>query len=124
MKNKETQLNKTYIIIAVIIGVAILGYGILNFVSKEKDRQLEQLKLQQGQTNEQLKIQANQEALKSCFQKAEDRFARLRDINSVSAPKPSYPDARKMNNNEVADSIDKTLEDDKALCAKLYGKQQ
>ncbi len=122
MKNNKTQLNKTYIIIAVIVGVAILGFGILNFVSKEKDRQLEQLKLQQGQTTEQMKIKANQDALKNCLQEAEDKFTRLMDTNSIPAPLPSYPDTRQWNNNEVANSTQKTLEGDKALCAKLYGK--
>jgi len=121
MAKQENQINKTYVIVAIIIGLAILGFGALNYLSAEKDRQLEQLRLQQGQKNGQLKLQTNQEALKNCLQKAEDKFARLRDLNSTSAPKPNYPDAHQWNNNEVAISTQKTLEDDKTLCAKLYG---
>lgn len=36
MKIKANQLNVTYIIITVIVGIAILGFGILNFISVEK----------------------------------------------------------------------------------------
>jgi len=111
MKNKETQLNKTYIIIAVIIGVAVLGFGILNFVSKEKDRQLEQSK-----------TQANQKALQSCLQTAQSEFKDIQRLNSYPDPQPSYPDARTWNNGEIRNNIIKKLEDEKALCAKLYGK--
>ena len=123
MKNKEAQFNKTYIIIAVIIGIAVLVFGVLNFISQERNRQLEQSKLQQGQTIEQLKIKANQEALNSCLKKAEDEFHRVLEINSTPARKPDHPDARQWNNNEVADSTQKTLDTDRALCAKLYGAQ-
>lgn len=70
MKNKGDQRNKTYIIIAVIIGVAVLSYGILNFVSKEKDRQLEQVRydLKQKQIQEQkAKEQEKQTAKEECL---------------------------------------------------------
>ena len=122
MKNNKSKLNGTYIIIAVIIGVAILGFGILNFVSKEKDRQLEQSKLQQGQTIEQSKIRANQESLQKCMQTAQSEFKDIQRLNSYPDPQPSYPDARTWNNGEIRNNIIKKLEDEKALCAKLYGK--
>ena len=123
MKNNKSKLNGTYIIIAVIIGVAILGFGILNFVSKEKDRQLEQSKLQQGQTIEQSKIRANQESLQKCMQTAQSEFKDIQRLNSYPDPQPSYPDARTWNNGEIRNNIIKKLEDEKALCAKLYGTQ-
>lgn len=78
MKNNKTQLNKTYIIIAVIIGIVILGYDALNFLSREKDRQLEQSKLQRiKQEQDQAKQDQTQakQALDICLATAETNYS-------------------------------------------------
>jgi hypothetical protein len=48
-KKENNQINWTYIVIAIIIAVAILGLGAMSYVSSEKNRQIEQIKLRQAQ---------------------------------------------------------------------------
>jgi type II secretory pathway pseudopilin PulG len=44
-KKKSSELNQTYIVIAVIIGLAILGYGYLNFQAKQNELGVKQNQL-------------------------------------------------------------------------------
>lgn len=57
------ELNFTYIIIAVVIALAILGFGAMNFISSQKNQQIEQMKLQQSQQSQQnMQNQTKQQA--------------------------------------------------------------
>ncbi len=80
-KNLFQQLNLTHIIIAIIVAAAVLGFGAMNYISSEKNRQLQQLKiLQENEAkNQQLKQTENektskQEALDSCLTDARDTY--------------------------------------------------
>lgn len=126
-ESQNKQLNVTYIIIALIIGGAIIGFGYLNYMTGEKNREMEQLKLdhaqqaqQQAKDQEQSKTLSNQKSLRTCLQNAQSEFDRLLQLNSYSNPQLNYPDARTWNSTEIKDSTQKKLQDDKVLCAKFY----
>ena len=38
----NTEINLTYIIVALILGLAIFGYSLVGYVNKERDRSLAQ----------------------------------------------------------------------------------
>lgn len=59
-----TSINKTYIWVAIIIGAAIIGYGMLNFISKENERNNQAT---QARANEYLR----QTQIDKCFADAE-----------------------------------------------------
>lgn len=171
------QLNFTYIIIAVVIALAIVGFGAMNFISSQKNQQIEQMKIQQSQLEQQNKldlqkqqVEQNQQEqttrkqkLDACLSDAFSSYSetwysnckslgRLTD-NCISLHDMTFEDYAKQNNipsmtedstkywaawtdfykkrndcscllpTSNADSYNKTLADDKALCAKLYGTQ-
>jgi|GEM_PF-7024937 len=47
--NKSSSLNLTYVVIAAIIGFAILGYGFLNYQTKQGELKIKQDELQMKQ---------------------------------------------------------------------------
>lgn len=115
--NNKNQINITYIIIAIIIGVAIIGFGVLNYISDEKNREVEQSKIDQTQ----LKTQLNKNSLEECLLQAEKEYDSSFELNSSPNPQEGYPNARKWNSVQIRDNTIKKLQDDKTLCAKLYG---
>lgn len=68
-EKKFSQVNLTYIIIAVIIAIAILGFGGLNYISSERNRQIEQMKLQQEQQQTQQQQEQKTQQLEQAKQK-------------------------------------------------------
>ena len=122
MIDNKSQLNKTYIIIAVIIGLAILGFGILNYMSEQKNRELEQMKIKETQTLEKAKIEQENLVKKqqdfkytSCLdQAADDHEAdwkfKVKQVNPSKDTLPKY----------VADVVDGDYKAAQELCIKLY----
>jgi len=55
MTKKQNDISKTYIIIATIIGLAILGYGYMNYSAKmkvlESDKQAKELEIKKEKDN-------------------------------------------------------------------------
>ncbi len=113
-KSDKNPINKTYIWVAVIIGAAILGYGFLNYTSKENER-TNQAEIQ---SKDKLERSVN---LNKCLNDAKNEFTRLQELNSEADPKPNYPDARRWNSVEIREATTERLEKAKELCAKLYG---
>lgn len=113
-KSDKSSINKTYVWVAIIIGAAIFGYGLLNFISKENERTNQS----EIQRKEQLERSMN---LNKCLDKAQEDFGKLMELNSKPNPQPGYPDARKWNSAEISESTQAQLEKTKELCAKLYG---
>jgi len=56
MTNTQNNMSKTYIIIAAIIGFAILGYGLMNYTAKmkvlETDKQAKELEIKKEKDKE------------------------------------------------------------------------
>ena len=111
---KKQDMSKTYIIIAIIIGVAILGYGFMNYSAKmkvlEADKQAKQDKILEESSKE-LK-------LKMCNIDANDDY--VSDWNSQckafgkkdNCTLPQYS----------ADNVEGRKEKALDNCIKLYGK--
>lgn len=128
--NDGSQLNKTYIIIAIIIGIAILGFGTLNFITQNRNCELDQAKielektkLKQMETKELMEVQANKADLDKCLAAAQLDFDDTFRLNSYADPQPNYPTARTWDSADLEESTMKKLQDDKTLCARLYGSQ-
>lgn len=113
-KSDKSFINKTYVWVAIIIGAAIFGYGLLNFISKENERTNQS----EIQRKEQLEKSMN---LNKCLDKAQERFMGLLELNSKPNPQPGYPDARTWDSAEISEATTAELEKAKELCAKLYG---
>ncbi|HEX8931568.1 MAG TPA: hypothetical protein VF810_00255 [Patescibacteria group bacterium] len=157
----KPQLNVTYIIIASILGLAILGYGFLNYLSAEKNRQLEMTKLQQAQNQASQKQEAVQQqqtsqkqALNTCLLDAETNYSDnwftecksegLLTQNCIDLHSMTFIQYEQKNNISTddknalsdflkaqsdcscrlpsynADSINKTLQDDKDNCFREF----
>lgn len=113
MKNKENKLNKTYIIIAIIIAVAVLGFGAMNYVSSEKNRQIEQIKIQ-----EQAEIKNRQASdLNECLNAAQNEKERL---NGETIKLVQEDRDGKYNLGELLDDINKLYERDRENCIVRY----
>ena len=114
LKSEKNSINRTHIWVAIIIGAAIFGYGMLNFISKENER-TNQAEIQ---SKEQLERSMD---LNKCLDEAQEDFGKLLELNSKPNPQPDYPDARKWDSAEIMEATTAKLEKAKELCAKLYG---
>lgn len=113
MRMKLKGVNLTAIFVALIIGLSIFGYGLLNFIQKEN-----QLKFEEKQKAEKYYTQTQ---LDNCLKEAQKEYDYLAEVNSISDPTKDNPSRRKWNNSEIAESTTTRLENAKELCAKLYG---
>lgn len=105
--------NLTAIFVALIIGLSIFGYGLLNFIQKEN-----QLKFEEKQKTEKYYTQTQ---LDNCLKETQKEFDSLSELNSYSDPTKDNPGRRKWDSWAVAESTQAQLEKSKELCAKLYG---
>lgn len=69
-KSDKSSINKTHIWVAVIIGAAIFGYGLLNFISKENERTNQS----EIQRKEQETKKSNAVLLETCLSGADIRM--------------------------------------------------
>ena len=88
VRKEDSPVNQTYIIIAIIIAAAILGFGLLNYMSSQKNQQIEQTQIQQEQQAQQDKLDlekqqaqqtqqeqnAKKQKLDSCLTDAESNY--------------------------------------------------
>lgn len=70
LKSDKNPINRTHIWVAIIIGAAIFGYGMLNFISKENER-TNQAEIQR---KEQEAKKSNAILLETCLNEADIRM--------------------------------------------------
>ncbi len=118
-------INWTYVLVASIIGVSIVGYGGLTFYSKERDRQAEIVKLEEQKEVVRLRNQEDQvrrSSLQDCLSIAQAEFLNTFRINSDPLPTKDNPTVRRWRAASLETSTTQKLNDDKEFCLKQYGK--
>lgn len=118
-------INWTYVLVASIIGVSIVGYGGLTFYSKERDRQAEAIKLEEQKEAVKLRGQEDQirrSNLQLCLDATNVEYNQIFRLNSDSVPTKDDPNVRRWKSAPLKESATKKLNDDREFCLKQYGK--
>lgn len=113
--------NFTLILISLIIGGSIFGYGYLGYLSKENDRKAESLdKAAQEQKEEDEKNQKRR-SLTLCMTRAELDFQETFELNSYATPQKDNPDVRTWDSWALQNAAEEKLQREKENCTKLFG---
>lgn len=119
------QINLTWVVVAVIIGIStggsILGVTYLNNSQRDKEAKVAQDLQKSKEVNADKELLLQRGKLQGCLTDAQDKFNDIFELNSTPAPQPNRPDVRTWKSANLAEDAQKTLSDDKALCARLYG---
>lgn len=111
------QNNFVLAVSALIIALSVGYYFVIFLPQKEQEKIDLQKQKQEALSNQK---STNSLRLSTCFDNAETNFMKLMELNSVSNPQPSYPDARKWNSAEIKESTTDQYNKEKELCIKLY----
>lgn len=121
-KSKKFNINWTYVIVATILSLGVIGFGLLSFISKEKDRELQRNKIAIEETARLTDKENREKNLEQCLNQAQKEFDDLTELNSYPNPLPDYPDARRWKSSELEERYMAQFNGSKELCQKLYSK--
>jgi hypothetical protein len=113
MKTKQNDMSKTIIIVSIIIGISILGFGFINYQTKLKTLEVESQKEEETRTDKRLN-------LINCNKNAESDYldywnaqckVQGRDKKTDNCSLPKY----------IADDVEARRQKSLDNCVKLYG---
>lgn len=122
-KFKQFNINWTYVIVAAILSLGVIGFGLLSFISKEKDRELQRNRIAIEETTKLAEEENREKSLEQCLERAQKEFDDLLTLNSYPDPQPYYPDARRWKSSELEERYSARFNESTELCQKLYSKQ-
>lgn len=105
---KFSNNNATAIVIAIILGLAILGFGMISFNNSERNRE-----------EQRARALEQQQKLESCIATAQKEFNTTFTLNSDAVPGETY---RTWKSLQVESSTTKKFNDDRELCVKYFGR--
>lgn len=123
MKNKQ-EINRTHVIIASIIGVSIIGFGMLQLENSDRAREESRRKfdMEQDQKIETtIQQEANQRKLENCLFDAEAEFQKDFELNSEPIVVEGKKDVRRWNSVSLQERTEKSLLESKDFCLKRFG---
>ncbi len=108
-----------YLAAALIIALAILFHGVLNYISMTEALKLQKEKLD-ADNSTRVNSYYKQSDIDKCIASTKAEFDRLSDLNSVEVTMPNGVKAHKWNSSQIKSDIEDQYNKDREFCLKLY----